>query len=305
MAAKLKTEGGGGTPLLPNPRKTGAVARWDAELARFATEAAKNESDALGGRWITQRAGQLSYAGEPLAKNEVDLIVLDAIHENVYYAEAFDADNPTSPTCYAFAREEAAIKAMVPHADAPDKQSPTCAACWANKFGSAEKGRGKACKNVRRIAVIPGDALRVDVIAKADLAFMKLPVLSVPLWGAYVARLASVMRRPPWAMVTKLRVVTDPKSQFKDVFEPVKPLVTELLAAVRARVEEAKAAIAFPYGIGAEEGEAEPARRRQAAGRPAKPAPPPPKPAKPRRAAPPADAPLRTGLGATAGKSKF
>ncbi len=284
---------------LPAPKKGGALTKWDAELAKYATEAARNEADALGGRWLTQRAGQLTYAGEPMKNNEVDVIVLAAIHENVYYSKAFDPDNPQAPDCYAFAKNEAALKEMAPHADVEDKQSPKCGDCWANKFGSAEKGRGKACKNIRRIAVIPGDTLRADVLEKADIAYMKLPVLSVPLWAAYVSKLAAVMRRPPFAMVTKIKVVTDPKSQFKDTFEPVKALPTELLKSVLARVEEAGKAIEFPYGAGEEKDEAPARRQAPAKAGPKKKA---SRPGPQAQAKRPAEAPLRAPRGTAPSK---
>jgi hypothetical protein len=66
-------------------------------------------------------------------------------------------------------------------------------------------------------------------------------------WAAYVNKLTSTMLRPAWAVFTQISVVPDAKTQFKVVFEALDKVPTELLGAVKARVEEAKASIEAPY----------------------------------------------------------
>lgn len=238
-------------------KKSTAVVRWDEELAKQAEIAASMEADVGGGQFFSMKSGILSWQGAPLPGNQMAVIILDSILENVYYTGKYDPEMPQSPTCFAFGREE---KAMRPHqivVESGNNQAATCADCKMNEWGSAETGRGKACRNTRRLAMIPAgtfnQAGKLELIedeghyASSSVGYMKLPVTSVKGYANFVKQVAGALRRPPFGIVTKVKVVPDPKTQFKVVFEPIMNVPDRLMGAVMKRHEEIKAVIDFPY----------------------------------------------------------
>ena len=235
-----------GTAVVTRKPKAGALTTWEAQLASAAVEVATAEASALGGRMISIRGGILSFAGQPIKENKLDVIILDSIFLNTYYEEAFDPDKMAAPICYAINRDE---KELTPAENVQEDQNngEGCTGCWANKFNSAEKGKGKACKNTRRLALITADALKADVITKQDIAFLNIPVTSIKGWALYVQKLANVLKRPPFGVVTRLTVQADPDVQVRVLFEPGKMIPGDVGAAVLAKVEEARTAIGFGY----------------------------------------------------------
>ena len=211
-------------------------------------------------------ASILTWDQAPLPGNQMAVSVLDSILENTFYEGAYDPENPQPPMCFAFARDE---KTMAPHklvVDAHNQQcgaSGLCAGCPQNEWGTAEKGRGTACKNTRRLALIPAgqfnQADKFQLISDEDhyattpIGFMKLPITRVTGFSSFVKQVAGTIRRPPHGIVTKVRVVPDPKNQFKVLFEPIVNVPDELMAAVMKRHEEAGKVIDFPYQPAEEE----------------------------------------------------
>src|SRR3990167_7275206 len=132
--------------------QTGLI-NWEAELAAQAEVAAGMEASTGTGSFFSIKGGLLSFAGSPMPNNQMAVIVLDSLMENVYYEGAYDASNPQGPKCFAFGRNEAD---MAPHevtVQAGCQQSEACAGCPMNEWASAAQGRGKACKNTRRLAM--------------------------------------------------------------------------------------------------------------------------------------------------------
>jgi hypothetical protein len=70
----------------------------------------------------------------------------------VFYAKEYDPDAaPAAPDCWSNAGD-------VPEEGAKGKQSTSCATCPQNVVGSGAKGKGRACRYQRRLAiVVPGD----------------------------------------------------------------------------------------------------------------------------------------------------
>jgi hypothetical protein len=238
MARNPKTE------IVKTEPKSTALTTYEDQLAALARQSVEQEASVAVGQSFSIRGGQLSFNGSPIQGNTLNVIVVDSILENSYFPGKFDPDTPASPTCYAFGRDDAE---MAPHEKAEDPQHEKCAGCHHNAFGTADNGKGKACKNIRRLIVLPGDNLASDVLAKAPFAFLKVPVTSVKAWAAYVRTLSAVRRRPPVGVVTNVKVVPDPKTQFKVVFDHVADLTKDSGMAVLARVESAREAIVVPY----------------------------------------------------------
>lgn len=229
---------------------------WEEELAKYAKEESAQEANAGGGTFFSTRAGQLALNGVPFAGNQVACVVLDAVLENVYYEGDYDPDAPQPPKCFAFGRDEAE---MAPHeAVGQNAEAEACADCPKNKWGTADKGKGKACRNVRRLALIPAGTIDQETgvfapfkdpkkLEQAEIAYLKLAVMSVKGYANYVKQVAGAFSRPLWAMYTLVKVVPDPKAQHKTLFTALGKVPDELIPVLKQRHQAAGTTIEFPY----------------------------------------------------------
>lgn len=228
----------------------GKITNWDEELARFAAEAGETAKAATG-KFISFRGGRISIDGQPVKDNKLSVIVIDWVYENVLYVDSFDPDNPAPPVCFAFgprdARGFSVEDGMAPHPDAIEPQHEQCYGCEKNVFGSAEKGRGKACSNRVRLACLSGDLLEQPAIENGDVRYVKIPVTSTAGWWNYVRGLRDAFKIPPFAAITELRTEPDEKSQFKVLFRFVDRVPQALLGALLKRRELQIPLTAFPY----------------------------------------------------------
>lgn len=248
-----------------------ALVNWDEELAKQAEVAAGMEANSGGGQFFSMRGGQLSFNDSPMPGNQMAVVIIDSIFENVYYGGRYDPENPAPPTCFAFGRDED----MSPHdvvVKAEQAQHDSCKGCPLNEWGSSDVGRGKACRNTRRLAIIPAGTFDqqnrfqaiddLDHFASATIAYMKLPVTSIKGYASFVKQVAGALRRPPHGIFTKVRVEPDAKTQFRVIFEPLSQIPNGILPAIMKRHEEAKSLIEFPYNLEMEERAPPPAKGR-------------------------------------------
>lgn len=243
------------------PSASRAVANWDEELAKQAAEAAKTEESTATGAFFSMKAGVLSLNDSPMEGNQIAAVITDSILENVFYGSDYDADEPKGPLCFAFGRTE---EEMAPHkacVEAGTAVHETCSGCPNNEWGSADKGRGKACRNIRRLGIVAAGKLdKNDVfeenfenVESSSIAFMKLPVTSVKGYSAYVKSAAASLKRPPHGVITHIKVVPDAKSQFKVTFQALGMVPNEAMGDIMAKHAETKATIEQPYSVGEDE----------------------------------------------------
>ena len=109
--------------------------------------------------------------GEQIGKavpHEINIIVVDMLKEvsREYYASDYDPDGRASlPDCWS-------PDGRTPDPKASNRQGSGCASCDMNIDGSGSKGRGKACRFKRRIAVLvegdpTGDIYQMSFAAKS------------------------------------------------------------------------------------------------------------------------------------------
>ena len=109
--------------------------------------------------------------GEQIGKairNEIGVIVVDMLPEvsRTYYIEQYDPNGPaTLPDCWS-------NDGRAPDARAKAPQSKSCKSCPMNVEGSGNKGRGKACRFRRHIAVLAegdpsGEVYQLGLAAKS------------------------------------------------------------------------------------------------------------------------------------------
>lgn len=242
------------------PAKKGpgtAVVSWEDEMAQQAAAAAAMEESTAGGQFFNIRGGILQFAGSPITNNEIHCIILGSVLTNIYYEGAYDPDNVQSPKCYAYATD---AQELAPHekvVEAGNQQNDTCKGCEKNEFGSADTGKGKACQNTRRLALLPVGQIHpktrelelydTETILKGTAGFMKLPVTSVKGYSNYVVSTFQTAKRAPHGVITLVKVVPDATSQFKVVFEPYDKVPNELMPGIMAKHRETMEAIMFPF----------------------------------------------------------
>jgi hypothetical protein len=138
---------------------------------------------------------------------------------------------------------------LVPHEKSSDRQNEQCKGCPQNDWGTADTGRGKACKNSRRLACISADVIEKPAnIADAAVAYLGVPVTSVKGWAGYVRGVADTLGRPPFGVVTEVSLVPDKKDQFKMVFRSVERVEsTQVLGQLLEKQKVVAKEISFPF----------------------------------------------------------
>jgi hypothetical protein len=234
-------------------KPTTALVAWKEKLAGYAKKDVKTEKLNTGAPTISTRGGILSIDGRPVPGGELNVVVIAAVHVNTYYPGRFDPDNKQAPVCYAYGDPEAEDPeaTMAPHEEAEDPQSTGCADCEFNVMGSSDTGRGKACKNIRRLAVI--DASDVDDgaegVKNAEIRMLNVPVTSVRNWAKYTHMVADDLELPTFAVVTNVTCAPDAKTQYKVLFELGHALELDdaVFTALEARRTEALKTMTAPY----------------------------------------------------------
>ena len=155
------------------------------------------------GAYISFKNAQLKIDGQSIPGNMAEVRVLAAVGERTYYAGEYDADAVQIPTCYALDSTE-------PHLNAPEPQADSCGDCPKNKWGSAIRGKGKACREGARLIVVPANV----PLKTAPMFTAKIPVTSMGAVTAFTSRCAQAGKLSG-EFVTQLSVVEDKKSFFK------------------------------------------------------------------------------------------
>ena len=133
---------------------------------------------------------------------------------------------------------EEALTGLKPNSASPEKQHDMCVNCPKDQWGSATNGgKGKACAEKRRLLVMTADSIdSVDAVNLGEVAALRTPVTSVRGFATYLQKIASATKRPLSAVVTRISVVPDAKTQFKLQFDFVRAIEDiEVVKALIAR----------------------------------------------------------------------
>lgn len=254
MAEKtvIKTNPSGPPEIVTRPE--GAVVDYKAELAKMAVATA--EAEKPSGNWISFKGGIMAVAGQPIKGNKMPVIILHSVFENQLYASKYDPNNQQPPICYAFGETDEDLK---PHPDSAEPQHTDCATCPKNEWKSDPGGgKGKACKNVRRLGMISASDL--GDIKKAPVAIAKMPVTSVKNWSTFANQVANVLHLPPVAVIAEMSVEPDAKTQFQVNFALLDKVEDEYLPALLEKRRETTPLMYAAYDKPTEK-QPEPARK--------------------------------------------
>lgn len=201
------------------------VRDWRAELEAAAAETVA-DLPAVAGDWLSTEGGKLGFRGTPLEGSKGQFIILDFLNENQCYAKPYVRGQFTPPSCYAFGRKK---DAMAPHANVTEPQANRCKGCPNLEWGTADTGKGKKCKEVVRLALIPAVSTADDV-EESEVAYLKIPVMSVKNFSNFADQLNAALHLPPFAVATEISVNSD--NQVTVLFKLVEPVAEELLPAI-------------------------------------------------------------------------
>lgn len=245
MATKSK-----GKVIPINPTQH-AVVPWDEEMEPYGKQAQAMVASVQSGRYLSTRTGIISFQGQQIG-NTVDIIVLDSVLENSYYEDRFEAGNIKAPVCFAMARH---AQDMKPFEGCDKPQNTQCRGCNWNEFGTADTGRGKACKNAARIALFPvTEDMDAASIAKSQIYYLRTTVTSTRDWWSYFnADIISQKGRSN--VITRVTLTPDARNQFSMGFETVDQLPPDVIRAVRSRLVEAEQDIMHTLGNNTKEEE--------------------------------------------------
>lgn len=229
------------------------LVNYEELLAKMAKKATATEKPSSSS--VTAKAGILAYNGTPVPQNKLDVIIIASSHANLYYEDKYDPNDIKNPVCYAYA-EDPDEEEMKPHPKSSKPQSENCDDCPMNQWGSDPSGgRGKACKNTRKLAIVPADVTPEDIMT-AEVATMALPVMTVSKqWSPYVHKLATLYGRPPLAMVTQIGTKPDQKAQFMITFDDLRPVDISLLEGIMSKHDTAITMLQKEYEPNKEEEE--------------------------------------------------
>jgi len=205
-------------------------------------------------KFISFKGGQIIIDGKPVPGAKTEVIVLAFMAERSYFPSDFDPDARQSPLCYAYSDGD---EEFAPHPEVNEKQCDTCQDCEFNKWGSASKGKGKACRESVRVALLPAQS----DLAKAQVWHARIPITSVSAFKGFVSDILGY-GKPIYSVVAKLSVIPDAKTFFKIQWDTAHEVPKDQAGAVIAKAVMAQAAIAFPYPkFDEEEEKAAPARK--------------------------------------------
>jgi hypothetical protein len=240
-----------------------ALALWEQEMAAAAKKQSASEKPMGSFKQVAVNGGVMVIDEKNVPGNKLRCVVLAATHENQWYDKPYNPAVPSVPKCFAFGDQtlDDPEAEMVPHADSDERQGhpdgedqggadAKCSECWANRMGTADVGKGKACKNIRRLILTTEDALESpEAMKNAEARMFKIPVMSVSNWVNFVHECDEEFKRTYWGVVVEIGVVPDPKSQWKITFtfQELISFDQDLYDATKKRVASAAKDILAPY----------------------------------------------------------
>jgi len=155
---------------------------------------------------------------------QIEVVVLGAVFLNTFFDAAFVEGEVKTPDCFAIGLDD---KGLIPDPTAPkiqgwkqrdaappEGEKRACTTCWANAFGTAERsptGRGKACQNRFRLALLHPDELKALAEGKVlNPVLFEIPPSSRIGWAkfstAVVDGRACGMKLPLFGPVIQLSI---------------------------------------------------------------------------------------------------
>lgn len=162
-------------------------------LAKAAMQQAESETDTVP--FISLKGKKFTIGDEKLGTT-LDVVILASVADNAWYDRKYDPSSGevSPPACFSIGGKE-------PHSDSPKPQHDDCASCPKNQYESAENGKGKACRNGRRLLVASVKDGKVNL---ANLAIINVAPTTLKAISKYIKSVNIIKGLPCWAVVTRV-----------------------------------------------------------------------------------------------------
>jgi len=143
----------------------------------------------------------------------MEVIILDFAWFLVHYPGVYNANNPQKPNCFAIGRDKPDGGKLLPHTTVLKPIGDNCSTCPKNQWKSAPSGNGKACKNQRRLIIVPP-----DFDTETEPMTMYASPKSLKNFDAFVSRLKAEHGILPMQCITEVSFDADqsyPMLKFK------------------------------------------------------------------------------------------
>ncbi len=153
--------------------------------------------------WRIRKSGQevsfLDANQDPVQSVELVLVKSNKLPSKTYYEKKYEEGDTESPVCWS-------TDGVRPDASVTNKQNPVCASCPKNAWGSrmTEAGKkGRACSDVRRMAVVFADELARKG-ADAHLFLLRVPPASLNPLKDYAEKVLGPAGIEYFSIVTRI-----------------------------------------------------------------------------------------------------
>jgi hypothetical protein len=179
-----------------------SMADFERQMAEEASRDSARVGSGADGSFISIKGGRMTYQESDLGQ-DLEVVIIDFVNERAYYDDDYDPENPSSPACWAITHDDPGE--MQPNKDVPVQQAEKCKGCWADEFGTADRGRGKACKEMRKLMLVAAEDFNSDTPDK-EVALMRVPPSSIKNFDKHVKGLEKLSKRPCYGAVTNIHV---------------------------------------------------------------------------------------------------
>lgn len=228
-------------------------------MAQAASVAGRTEGSAS--KQIKYSDGKFVLPSGAQTNDPIKVVILDFVTTHTKYEKSYKAGEVSPINCAAVGDNP---REMKPYASIASPEGGDCASCWAGQFKSAAQGEGKACKQVRSMAVLVQDSNGV-IDPDGPIYIVQTTPTSNKVFDGYVKSVAAVFQMPPVGVVTTLDIDTESAKWASIMF--TNPAPNGDVEANFARQAEARAMLTEEVTVTPPAPVAAPARGKAAAGR--------------------------------------
>ena len=164
----------------------------------------KDRVDPPSGFMISTKGKVFTLPDGSSDKGPMTCVILDWVSANTYFENQYNPQNIQPPVCFAIGRE---VSTLAPSDNSPKKQHATCKGCPQNEWGSDPRGgKGKACKNTRKLLIVP-----IDADEKTQPWVIVVSPTGLKHFDKYVSTLSDLGKHP-------IEVITDISFEESEAF---------------------------------------------------------------------------------------
>ena len=228
-------------------KKTATKGKALVDIQKQLMADAEKEAESIG---ASGASTFLSTDGKSFSLGELDLgetltvVILDTCLENAYYDRPYSRGESSPPACFATGKAKYADD-LIPDDESPDQQSDVCENCPHNEWGSAQNGKGKACRNSRRLALFAYDdqGLQTD-----EMVMLRISPTGLARYNSFAKKVTQRLKKPTYAIVTELSFIE--KETYPTVtFKCVQELSDVEIATVLEHKDDAEAMLLEGYDV--------------------------------------------------------